>query len=118
MMQFPHGELVERGRRPLVDDPYNPERQVPGEWADAETIELEEAFVASSSAAAVPDATRSQILGSKSLYLTDVDADVKVGDRIRAGSRTYYVNSIPEADVNPFTGWQPAQEIPLDLTLG
>lgn len=117
-MQFPHGELVERDRRPAEVDPYNPERVTPGSWDDAETIELQEAFVASSSSTAVQDATRSQILGSKSLYLTDVDADVKVGDRIRAGGRTYYVNEIPESDTSPFTGWRPVQEIPLDLTLG
>lgn len=117
-MQFPHGELVERDRRPEEADPYNPDRVTPGSWDDATTIELEAAFVASSSSTAVQDATRSQILGSKSLYLTDVDADVQVGDRIRAGGRAYYVNEIPEADVNPFTGWQPVQEIPLDLTLG
>jgi hypothetical protein len=117
-MQFPHGELVERDRRQLEADPYNPDRQAPGSWDDAETIELEEAFVASSSATALPDATRSQILAAKSLYLTDVEADVLVGDRIRAGGRIYYVNEIPASDVNPFTGWQPAVEIPLDLTLG
>lgn len=117
-MRFPHGQLVKRDRRVPVEDPYNPDAEVPGSWDDAETIELEDAFVASSSVTAVQDATRSQILGAKSLYLTDVDADVQVGDRIRAGGRVYFVNEIPEADVNPFTGWQPAVEIPLDLTLG
>lgn len=117
-MRFPYGETVYRDRRPMVPDQYNPDRTVPGAWSDADTIELEDAFIASSSSAAAQDATRSQVLQSKSLYLTDPTADVATGDRIRAGSAAFYVNEIPEADVNPFTGWQPAKEIPLDRTLG
>lgn len=117
-MRFPHGETVERDRRPLIPDPYDPDGTVLGKWEDAETIEIEDAFVAASSSIAASDATRSQILTSKSLYCTDPDVDVQVGDRIRAGGREYYINELPEADTNPFTGWQPAVEIPLDSTLG
>lgn len=117
-MRFPHGQKVHRDRRKQVPDPYNPAKTVPGPWSDADTIELDGAFVASSSSTAVTDATRSQVLASKSLYVTDPDVDVKVGDRIRAGSGTYYVNELPDADQNPFTGWRPVKEIPLDLTLG
>lgn len=117
-MFFPHGETVHRDRRKPVPDPYNPDQLVPGPWDDVNTIDIPGAFVASSSSSAVGDATRSQVLSTKSLYCTDPDVDVKIGDRIRAGAATYYVNELPEADTNPFTGWQPVKEIPLDNTLG
>ena len=76
------------------------------------------------------DATRSQILTEKSLYLTDPAADVQPGDRIRrggtldentgiwSGGTVLYVNARPEADTSPFTGWQPVVEIPLDMSEG
>ena len=117
-MEFDHGQTVYRERRPQIPDPYNPDKTVFGDWADAEETLLEDVFIASSSSAAVGDATRSQVLTTKSLYSTDPDVDVQVGDRILADSAVYYVNELPEADVNPFTGWQPVKEIPLDHTLG
>lgn len=130
-MEFPFGELVVRERRQPVIDPYDPDTQVPGSWDDPlDYLELEDAFVASSSSTAPLDATRSQILTEKSLYLTDPFADVQPGDRVRrggtkdegggtwSGGEVFYVNARPAADTNPFTGWQPVVEIPLDLTEG
>ncbi|WP_431785376.1 hypothetical protein [Microbacterium maritypicum] len=131
LMEFPGGETVVRERRQPVIDPYNPDARVPGSWEDPLAyLELVEAFVASSSSTAPLDATRSQILTEKSLYLTNPSADVKPRDRIRrggtldedtgvwSGGEVLYVNVRPAADTNPFTGWQPVVEIPLDMTEG
>lgn len=130
-MEFPFGEQVVRERRQPITDPYDPDTQVPGSWGDPlDYIELEQAFVASSSSVARMDATRHQILTEKSLYLTDPAADVQPGDRIRrggvldedsgtwSGGELLYVNVRPAADTNPFTGWQPVVEIPLDMAEG
>lgn len=117
-MQFPHGQTVQRDRRPLIPDRYNPDGVVPGSWDDATTVPLEGAFVASSSSIATTDATRTQTITDKSLYLTDPAADVLPGDRVRVGASTYLVETRPEADVNPFTGWQPITEIPLTEVTG
>lgn len=130
-MEFPFGEQVVRERRQPIIDPYDPGATVPGSWEDPLSyLELEHAFVASSSSTAPLDATRSQILTEKSLYLTDPNADVQAGDRIRrggtldedtqtwAGGDVLYVNVRPAADTNPWTAWQPVVEIPLDMTEG
>jgi hypothetical protein len=111
-MDIPHAQPVFRDRRKQIVDPYNPTSSIPGPWEDPDTINLE-GFVASSSSSSLTDATRTQILTAKSLYLSDPAADVIAGDRIRAGTATYAVDAIPAADINPFTGWQPALEIPL-----
>ncbi|MEU4016182.1 hypothetical protein AB0E56_13065 [Microbacterium sp. NPDC028030] len=130
-MEFPFGETVVRERRQMVTDPYDPGTQVPGSWGDPLSyLVLEQAFVASSSSTAPTNATRAQILTEKSLYLTEPSADVQPGDRIRrggtfdedtqtwSGGEVLYVNVRPAADTNPFTGWQPVVEIPLDLSEG
>lgn len=130
-MEFPFGEQVVRERRQPVIDPYDPGASVPGSWEDPLAyLEVEQAFVASSSSTAPVDATRSQILTEKSLYCTDASVDVQPRDRIRrggtldedtgiwSGGEVLYVNVRPTADTNPFTGWQPAVEIPLDMTEG
>lgn len=118
-MQFAFGESVVRERRKPVTDPYDPGATVPGSWGDPlDTLTLDDVFVASSSSVAPVDATRSQVLTDKSLYCSDPEVDVRVGDRIRRGAEVFYVNARPEADQNPFTGWQPVVEIPLDMSEG
>lgn len=129
-MEFPFGEQVVRERRQLVIDPYDPGTSVPGSWEATLTyLELDGAFIASSSSTAPLDATRSQILTDKSLYCTEPSVDVLAGDRVRRGGskgedgiwrggEVLYVNVRPAADTNPFTGWQPVVEIPLDMTEG
>ncbi|GAA3947886.1 hypothetical protein GCM10022383_27090 [Microbacterium soli] len=116
-MEFPFGESVFRDRRRPVPNPANPDRPLPGSWDDVDTITVDGAFVASSSSMGSADATRSDVLTAKSLYCHPA-SDVKVGDRIRRGSETYYVHARPEADVNPFTGWHPVVEIPLEMSEG
>jgi len=117
-MRFRHGQTVYRDRRRLIEDPYNPDSTTEGDWDPALTVELKNSFVASSSSASLANATRVQILTSKSLYLSDPTADVRARDRIRSGTDEYIVEARPAADINPFTGWQPAVEIPLTLVEG
>jgi hypothetical protein len=116
-MMFPFGQSVLRDRQHRISDPYNPDSSTPGGWDEVDTVEIEGGFVGSSSSAAVASATRTQVISDKSLFC-DPSHDVREGDRIRSGSRAYIVDAVPEADVNPFTGWQPVQEIPLKEVLG
>lgn len=111
------GPPIYRDRRQPVPDPYNPGRNAPGSWDDAQTITLDDAWIASSSSTAVRDAPRSELLTAKSLYCLP-DADVKVGDRIRDGSYVGLVRVRPSADTNPFTGWRPVLEVPLEEVSG
>lgn len=118
-MVFEHGETVYRDRRKPVVDPFNPDATKPGKWSDPLlTIPLAGAFVASSSSTAITSETRTQVITAKSLYCTDPDVDVVPGDRIRWGDSQLFVPARSEADVNPFTGWQPVVEIPLEETEG
>ena len=121
-MDFPNGTTVFRDRRALVTDPNHPSRQTrDGDWDVSLTIVLAGAFVASSSSSSTKNANRIEVLTAKSLYGTDPTADVVFGDRIRVGGTqsdltsgtAYLVDAVPDADTNPFTGWQPAVEIPL-----
>lgn len=116
-MEFEYGQTVTRDRRKLIPDPYNPERMIPGPWSDVDSSDIEQAFIASSSSTPVSSATRTQTLTEKSLYCQP-DADVRAGDRIRAGGEVYFVHAKPAGDVNPFTGWQPVVEIPLENAEG
>lgn len=118
-MDLLFGQLVTRERRRRVVDPYDPENETLGSWEDPlDTLPLPGAFVASSSSSSVSTATRTQAITTKSLYLTDVAADVQLGDRVRWGSSVLYIEAMPAADTSPFTGWQPLQEIPLTETRG
>lgn len=118
-MEFPFSEQVTRERRRPVTDPYDPDTLVPGSWgAPLDTLTIDQAYIASSSSVAPVDATRRQVLTEKSLYCTDPDVDVQAGDRIRRGAELYYINARPAADMNPFTGWRPVVEIPLDMSEG
>jgi hypothetical protein len=125
-MGFAHGVTVFRDRRGRTPDPYNPTSTTEGDWDPELTIELPGAFVASTSSTALVNATRSQILTAKSLYLSDPDADVLPRDRIRVGGvkddfttgTPYMVDARPQADTNPFTGYRPAVEIPLEGVTG
>jgi len=136
-MDFPFGRTVYRLRAGLIEDPYSGE-MVEGDWDAPTALTIPGAFVAQSSTSILGDATRTQALESKSLFC-DPEFDVRLGDRIFVGvfvpallpgvdvltspvtvpSATvqqgdmYTIDGIPAADVNPWTGWQPAREIPL-----
>lgn len=119
-MEFQFGVTVYRLRPKAVWDQYS-NSFIPGNWDDPDELELPGAFIAQSSTAIVTSEARTQALEEKSLYLTDTEADVQVGDRIRqgtAGPAAFLVDGVPTADTNPFTGWQPAREIPLRAATG
>jgi hypothetical protein len=115
-MFFKNGQSVVRERQQMVASPANPARLIPAGWdvLPLDVLTIAGASVASSSSALQASASRSQILTEKSLFVTDVSVDVLPGDRVRYGSSVGYVRAMPEADVNPFTGWQPVKEIPLE----
>lgn len=121
-MEFPNGQTVFRHRYPLKTDPYNTQRQIADRSKTPATIPLPECFIASSSSVKIADATRSQLLTNKSLYLGDPDADVLPGDVIGTtdvvGDAEYRVDVVPTADINPFSGWQPVKEVPLEAVTG
>lgn len=115
---FGNSESVYRDRRPQVPDQYNPDRTVPGDWANAESVELTGAFLDFQSSSLNADGARGRTDTRYTLYLSNPDADVRQGDRIRSGDLTLYVNDMPHSPRNPFTGWRPVREIPLDHTSG
>lgn len=116
---YSHGEPVTRERRKPVTDPYDPASTVPGTWEDPlDVLPLEKCYVDFGSSSSSPDATREPVSTTTTLFCPDPDVDVKVGDRIRRGADEWYVNERPGDYTNPFTGWRPPLEIPLDLEEG
>lgn len=115
-MQFANGQIVFRDRREQVADPYNPARTEPGPWPGV-TVSIENAYIGPASSVAIADPTRNQVQVQKALYCSP-DADVQIGDRIRSGSETFEVRELPDAPTNPFTGWQPVLEVPLERVIG
>jgi len=124
-MFFGNGVTIPRDRRAQTTDPYNPSRSVDSDWDPDLTVAIENAYIGPSSASAQVDPTRSQEIIQKSLYC-DPSADVRKGDRVRDGGTVddlssgtaYMVDETPDAARNPFTGWQPLQEIPLKRVEG
>lgn len=112
-MEFAAGVSVVRLRGTPILDPYS---NLPTgiSWEEPDRLTIASAFVASSSSSTVRGELRQQQLTAKSLFC-DPTADVRTGDRVVSGAHTYTVTARPEADTNPWTGWQPVQEIPLEL---
>jgi len=111
---YSYGETVIRERRKPVPDPYNPSRTTPGSWEDPlDTLPLENCYVDFGASSSTNDATREPVSTSATLFCSDPDVDVKVGDRVRRGADVWYVNERPAGYTNPFTGWRPPLEIPL-----
>lgn len=117
-MNFPHGRTVFRLRPRSFYDPVS-DTQVEGDWTDPDSFPIPGAFIAQSSTSAAIGATRTQALEAKSLFCAP-DVDVQMGDRIQdgEGGPVYPVDGVPAADVNPFTGWQPVREVPLQRAVG
>jgi hypothetical protein len=107
--------VILRDRRPTEPDQYNPGRTRPAAtWAEAATITLpDDAWIGTPSIQGSSDPARSSTASTASLFC-DIDVDVRKGDRLRYGSHTFIVQAVPLSTPNPWTGWQPPVEIPIE----
>lgn len=111
---IPDSVTVLRDRRATEADPYNPGRTRPvASWDDAATAAIPGAWVGTPSISALNDPARSATDSVASLYC-DAAADVQQGDRIRTGGHAFIVGAVPMLAANPFTGWMPPLEIPVE----
>lgn len=98
-------------RRP---DPYNPS-DFSEDWSQPDRLVVHGAL-SSSSSRRTPDRLREQTASGAYLTIADQQADVRLGDCIRADpddGRLWEVTGIPSRDANAFTGWRPTLEIEL-----
>lgn len=109
------GFVRERAR--LVGDPYDPDAPGVPDWSDPDRLPVD-AYFASQSSTEQSDPVRAQLVTTKQLVFDDPHVDVRRGDRIRLGSSVWVVTGFPEADVNPFTGWQPTLVCNLEEVVG
>ena len=116
-MDFEHTSEFVRERATLVVDPYDPDAPGVPSWDAPDTLTVD-GYLASQSSTEQSDPVRSQLVTTKQLVLDDPDVDVRRGDRIRQGDNLWTVTGIPEADVNPFTGWQPTRVCNLEEVTG
>lgn len=106
-----------RQRAVMVLDPYDPDAPGVPDWSVPDEITVY-GSLASGSSLEQSDPVRAQAVSSAVLVLDDPDADVQRGDRIVQGARVWTVAGFPEADVNPFTGWQPTRVCSLEEAVG
>jgi hypothetical protein len=108
--------MILRDRPATEPDPYNPGRTRPAAtWDDAATITLPDtpdAWIGTPSIQASGDPARSSTSSTASLFC-DATVDVRQGDRLRYGGHTFIVQAVPLSTPNPWTGWQPPVEIPI-----
>lgn len=113
--RLPGATAFQRLRARRVPDPYNPAQSVP-DWTDPDVLDIRGAL-SSSSSTRTPDLSNIQTTSTAYLTIDDPDADVRIGDRIRAtpdDGRQWEVSGFPSRDANGFTGWQPTLEIQLE----
>lgn len=106
-----------RQRATLEEDPYDPDAPGVPNWSSPAEITVS-GYFASQSSTEQADPVRSQLITTKQLVLDDPEVDVVRGDRIRQGPKVWVVNGFPEADTNPFTGWQPTLVCNLEEVVG
>ena len=93
-------------------NPYNPAQNEP-DWSVPPDELVIMGALASSSSMRTPDTLDTQTASTAYLTIPDSTADVRIGDRIRAGpddGRLWEVDGFPSKDVNAFTGWRPTLE--------
>ena len=113
-MEFPSRlTRLRAGRKP---DPMNPRRSLP-DWEAAERLEVA-GFLDASESSEVSSALRQELVSSVTLYLPGVGADVRRGDRVTDGTRTWSVTGEPDVPLSPFTGWQPYMVLTLEEVRG
>lgn len=110
------GLEMKRLRAAEVADPYNGRRTVP-DWENPDELAFC-GFIASQSSAMTPDGSREENVSTSMLTVEDAGIDIRRGDRIVFGGRTFVVDGVPETDANPFTGWRPTMQVRLQEVLG
>lgn len=113
-MNFP--TRLTRQRPATKPDPMNPRRTLT-DWSVIDEVEVT-GFLDSQASNEAPDATRAQLLVDAVFYMDDLSADVRRGDRLTDGTRSWTVQGFPQAPLNPFTGWQPYQVVNLKEVRG
>ncbi|MFJ4173995.1 hypothetical protein [Microbacterium sp. NPDC089696] len=110
---FEHGEIVERLRAGLVEDRYS-KKLVRQDWNNPEVLTIVGASIGSVGQTQADGSQRRQTTVAALLTVTDPNADVVIGDRIRRGAQVWSCVEFPETDKNPFTGWRPTLVIALE----
>ena len=106
-----------RQRATLVVDPYDPDAPGVPDWSKPDEAEVV-GFVSSQSSVEQEDPVRGQVVSSKVFVLEDPNADVQRGDRLKIGDQVWTVTGFPEADIHPWTGWQPTRVCALEGVVG
>lgn len=112
-----HLEPFTRQRARRVPDPYNPDAEV-FDWSNP-TEATVHGYLEAGTSSEQSDPVRSHLVGYATLVLPDQpDADVRRGDRIVQGEKTWTVQGFPNAPRNPFTGWCPGLFVRLKEGIG
>ena len=100
-----YGSRLVRQRPRMVASHLNPERLVPA-WDDPDELDVV-GFLDAAATSEDPDVSREEAVSSATLYVDDPAVDIRRGDRITDGVRSWRVQGFPAAPMNPFDGWQP-----------
>jgi len=113
-----HLEPFTRLRAQRRPDPYNPDASVEDWTLEPDELPLEGAWSSgASSFGSYP--VRLHLTTSKQIVIFDPTADVREGDRVRdAAGSVFTVTGRPEADRNPWTGWQPTLVLSVEEVTG
>ena len=114
---FSAGETVERLRAGLVEDRYS-KKLVREDWSSPDVLPIPNASIGSLGQTQADGSQRRQTTVSALLTVTDPNADIAIGDRIRQGSKLWRCVEFPETDKNPFTNWRPTLVIALEEVHG
>nr|DAW53916.1 MAG TPA: head closure knob [Caudoviricetes sp.] len=101
-MRYP--TVLTRRRPRQVSSPTNPRATVPS-WQETDDAPLA-GFLDPGDPAEAPAASREEVVTTATLYLAP-GADVRRGDLLTDGTRSWRVQGVPAVPVNPFTGWAP-----------
>lgn len=116
---MPQATVYVRLRAERKPSNMNPDRTVE-DWVNPEEL-MFTGFLASTSSIQTEDNNRRITTSTATLTVPDSTVDIAVNDRIRTepdDGRLWRVAGFPSFDRNPFTGWQPTREIPLEEVTG
>lgn len=110
---FPAGETVTRLRPTITPDPYKPDGPGRIDWSNPDRLEISGVAFAPTNSSRVFELDRSPVETSAALYVLDVAADFKAGDRVEVRGGTYAVDGKPEHWRSPYSGWEAGLVVPL-----